>query len=361
MPAVLIGLVVVIALFVLIGGAIEVGKVSGPYRRDVNRSYVAQGTVLVGQSNQTGAQLRSLMGRMATLRQIPLRRTTLQQQLDALASASSQDATSAAALSPPSPTVSGFTASLADRAQAVAEVRAAVDGLLGLGQGDQALLPADRAAAEITSAGALLARADQTYAGVRRRFLAAPGAASLPRSVWVTDPQLWASGSVQALVQDLTSSPTLAAVHRVVLLTDAIRIVPAAPPPVRATAGGVSVVPPTKTLQVAAVVANEGNVRETGVVVSAQVVPQGAGAPDSTSEKVSVAPAGSVAVTFPELKVAPGDTYTLTVSVVRPASQVNLAHTSKAFTIRVAPAAPPPTTTTAPAHRPASTGKPAAS
>ena len=361
-PTVLIVLVVAIALIVLIGGAVEIGTASGPYRRDVNRSYAAQGTVLIDQSNQTGVELRSLVADMPSLQ-----RSALQRQLDGLVSASAQTATSAAALSPPAPSGTlgqGFAGALADRAQAVAKLRAAVDGLLGMsplpvvgapsppygsGNGaadaDQVLLSANQASAEITDAATLIEQADRTYASVRRQFRAAPGNASLPRSVWMTNPQLWAAGPVQTLVDRVSGSSSLAPVHRVVLVEGGVRVTPAAVPPIQATTT-LSVVPPTGTLQVTAVVANQGNVDETGLVVSADVQPQGAGAPADSSETVSLAPTASMAVTLPSLKVAPGDTYSLTVSVTPPAAQSNRNETSQAFTIRVAPPAPPPTTTT---------------
>jgi hypothetical protein len=362
-PTVLVVLVVAIALIVLIGGAVEIGTASGPYRRDVNRSYAAQGTVLIDQSNQTGVELRSLVADMPSLQ-----RSALQRQLDGLVSASAQTATSAAALSPPAPSGTlgqGFAGALADRAQAVAKLRAAVDGLLGMsplpvvgapsppygsGNGaadaDQVLLSANQASAEITDAATLIEQADRTYASVRRQFRAAPGNASLPRSVWMTNPQLWAAGPVQTLVDRVSGSSSLAPVHRVVLVEGGVRVTPAAVPPVQAAATAPSVVPPTGTLQVTAVVANQGNVDETGLVVSADVQPQGAGAPADSSETVSLAPTASMAVTLPSLKVAPGDTYSLTVSVTPPAAQSNRNETSQAFTIRVAPPAPPPTTTT---------------
>jgi hypothetical protein len=336
-------------LFVLIGGVLEVGRASGPYRTDVNRSYVAQGAILVGQSTQTGAMLRSLMASMTTRT-----RTSLQQELDTLAAASSHTAAAAAALSPPAPTVGGFPAALAARAKGVAEVRAAVDGLLGLSRAGQALLTPDRAAALITGAGTLLERSDRTYAAVRRQFRAAPGRATLPRSTWVTDPQGWGSGPVRDLVRALASTATLAPVQRIVLRPDAVRITPAASPPVRP--GGSPVVVPTKTLQVSAVVADEGNVGASGVEVSAKVTPQGAGATDSSTAKVSLEPGGSVAVTLPELAVTPGDTYSLTVSVAVPAAQTDRSQTSVTFVVRVAPPTP---TTTVPG--PASTSHRAAS
>jgi len=329
MPTVIAGVIAGLVVAVLIGGALYVGRASEAYRSDVDRSYVAQGAILAQQSNRTGAELRALMGTMATSG-----RTSLRRRLDTLALASSQTAASAAALSPPSPTVHGFAASLVARARAVNEVRSAVDGLLGMsGKG---ALPVPRAAAQIAGAGALLVHADRTYAAARRGFHAGPGSASLPRSVWVVDSGTWESGPVQTLAQDVATSPTLAPLSRVVLLPDNVRITPSAVP--RVTPGGPSILPPTRALRVTAVVADEGNIAATDVVVSARVTtPQGAA--DSSSARASLAPGASVTVTLPKLKVVPGDSYALTVSVAPPADQANRSQTSTSFTLRIAPAA----------------------
>lgn len=324
MPTVIAGVVAVIALLVLIGGALDVGRASGTYRRDVNRSYVAQGAILARQSNSSGAQLRALMGAMATSG-----RTSLRRRLDTLALASSQVAASAAALSPPSPTVNGFAASLAARARAVNEVRSAVEGLLG------SALSVSRATTQIVGAGTLLVQADRTYADARRQFHTAPGSALLPKSVWVSDPRTWESGPVQTLAQQLTTSPTLAPVSRVVLLPDNVRITPSAVP--RVTPGGPSILPPTRTLQVTAVVADEGNIAVADVVASARVTTS-QGAADSSSALVSLVSGASETVVFPKLDVVPGDTCTLTVSVAPPATQADRSETSVSFNLHIAPA-----------------------
>jgi hypothetical protein len=338
-PWLLVTVAVAVVLAVLIGGVFQVGRASGPYESDINRSYAAQGSVVIGQSNATGAQLRSLMAGMTGLS-----RSALRSQLDSLASDSTAEATSAAGLSPPPPTVGGFPEALADRAKGVAELRSAVDGVIGSGPSGRAVLASDQAVAQITAAGALLMRADRTYAAVRRGFLVAPGAAILPRSRWVTDPSTWSAGPVQTLVQELAGSTSLTSVQRVVLEPGTVHIVPAAVPPVKP--GGPSVVLPTTSLQVSAVVSNEGNVAVPGVTVKGAVTPQGPGRSDTTSTRVTLAPGDSVAVTLPPLGVTPGTTYTLAVSVNPPTAQSDRSQTSATYSIRIAPPTPPTTTTT---------------
>ena len=332
-------LAVAVVLVVVIGGAFEVNGASGPYRRDVNRSYAAQGSILVDQSNRTGAALRAL------LRAAPgLRRTALVHSLDAVSSSADDTATSAASLAPPEPTVAGLPQVLSDRARAVDQVRSALTGLLGLGPGGRVVLTSDQAAARISGAGDLLATADRTYASVRRRFAVAPGNARLPRSRWVTGRRSWTSAPVDATVQAVSASRTLAPVHRVVLQPGTVHITPAAVPPVRP--GGPSVVLPTRGLGVSAVVANRGNVGETAVEVSATADPSGPGRASTTDTRVSVRAGRSVAVSLPTLAVAPGVTYTLTVGVTPPPGQVDRSQTVETFSLRIAPPTPPTTTST---------------
>ncbi|HVX20390.1 MAG TPA: hypothetical protein VHB02_03505 [Acidimicrobiales bacterium] len=347
-------LVVVVAVAVvlglLIGGALRVGRASGPYWADVNRSYATQGIGLVRQSNLTGAQLRRLMADMPHLG-----RPALQEQLDRLVADSSQAATTAASLSPPTPTDGmgpQFAAVLADRAKAVAQVRAAVDGLLGMAPlpvvgastttttAPQALLPAGRATADIAGAGALLRSADEGYSAVRHQFRSAPGRAVLPPSTWVTDPATWTAASAQALVDQLDSATSLAPRHRVVLLPNGIRLTPPALPPATPPPAGTGTVPPSHHLSVTVVVANRGNVDEPRVTVSVQVQ----GGP-TRSRTVALAAGRSEAVRLPPIRVVPGHSYPLTVSVTPPAGQVATTQTSRAFTIHVAPVGSATTTT----------------
>ena len=336
-PAVLVGVAAVLVVAVLVGGLFEVGRGSTSYHRDVNRSYAAQASLLVATSNQQGDQVRALMDDMPGLD-----RDTLESRLGSLSAASAHLAASATALEPPAPTVGGLATALAERASALSQLRAAVDGLLTLDRA--APLAPPSAAARVTAAGALLARADAGYASVRRAFRAAPGNATLPRSVWVPDAQLWAAGPATTLVSELTSSPSLAPRPEVVLLPSTVAVMPTSVP--RVTPGGASVVPPTTTLGVSVVVADRGNMPLDRALVSARVVPQGPGTVSASSVNVALEPSSTVAVTLPTLSVAPGDSYTLTVSVLPPAGQANLATTSFSYTLTVAPPTPPTTTTT---------------
>lgn len=327
-------MLVAVVLALLLGGILDVGRASAPYDRNVNRSYVAQASELALQSNATGAELRSLMASMTTLD-----RDGLGHQLETLAATSAQVADEAAALTPPDPTVDGFDQVMEDRARAVGEVQGAVDGVLGLRGG---AIGTSLAAERITGAGSLLRQADRSYAQVRRQFLVAPGNARLPRSRWVVDPDGWSATPVLDLVQALTLTPSLATVHRVVVVPGTVHIVPAAVPPVHP--GGPSVVLPTESLQVSAVVANRGNVAEQGVRATASVTPQGTGRADLSSVTLTIGAGGSVDVTFPRLAVGPGDTYTLAVTVDPPPGQVGRSEAS--YTLRIAPPTPTTTTTT---------------
>ena len=279
-----------LALFLLVGGALKIGHASGPYTVDVDRSYALQASALAEQSNEQAGQLNHLVSTMAGLD-----RRTLGIQLDDLAADAQATAAAAAALAPPSPADGldqGFATALGDRASAVAEIRGAVDGLLGMtsaatpaaapgatpaGSAAGTLLPSDQAADRLSRAGSALAQSDQAYASVRRALRLAPGNAALPRSVWVHDPTLWAPGPVQTLVAALTGSASLAADHRLQLVS--VQVTPAAVPPLGTPPGGtarggrglsatnVSILPPTDRLAVDAVVANFGNVAERGATV----------------------------------------------------------------------------------------------
>ena len=150
------------------------------------------------------------------------------------------------------------------------------------------------------------------------------------------DAQLWAAGPATTLVSELTSSPSLAPRPEVVLLPSTVAVMPTSVP--RVTPGGASVVPPTTTLGVSVVVADRGNMPLDRALVSARVVPQGPGTVSASSVNVALEPSSTVAVTLPTLSVAPGDSYTLTVSVLPPAGQANLATTSFSYALDGGPA-----------------------
>jgi hypothetical protein len=371
-PIVVIGLAVALALALLVGGILKVRTGSGPYRRDIDRSYAEQGSALIRASNADGSTLTSLMGDMPGLGRTPLR-----VDLDTLVRSTARTAAAAAALSPPAPSgglARGFTAVLEDRAEAAADVRAAVDGLLGMtplptpdappggspgADSGRPTLTSGQAAIDIVAVGTLLIRADRAYATVRHQFRRAPGSASLPASVWVTDPQRWAPGPVETLVGQVASSSTLSTVVRVVLLPHTVRITPAAVPPVPGSATGVSLIPPTHAVSISVVVANQGNVTADGIVVSAQVVPRGGGVTRAASSTVDVVAGTSVTVTLPGLPVAPGQTYDLGLALTPPSDQTDRSGITETYVIRIGAAAPAPTTTTTATTAPTKAESPA--
>lgn len=358
-PVVLALVAVAVVVALLLAGIADVGARSGPYYQAVDRSFAAQAGQLVERSNRTGARLRTLL---ATLPSPQAQRTTVQWTLDTLVSDADAQSRSAALLASPPPADGAgpaLASVFAGRALALEELRSGVDGLLGMaplpvpsGPGSApsptavpTLKPAGWATAMLTRAGARLQRADRAYVALGRSLAAAPGRPRLPRSAWVPDAAAWASGPVAALVAQLAASASLAPVHRLSLVTEATRLDPGALPPAPAVSGstappaGVSVLPPTSSLQVTAVVANDGNVAEQHAQVSASLQAQGASSSTSVQRQVEVGSGGSVAVVLPRLAVQPGTTYTLTLAVRSPAAQSDRSSLEQQVAVQVAPAA----------------------
>ncbi len=361
-PATVVGIaLVVLVLALLVGGLVRVGAVSTSYWRSVDRSYAAQGAVVVDQSNQTAGDLRRLLAGWTSQT-----RRALESTLDLLVRTTDQQAQAAAALSPPEPWGSlgpRFAAVLADRARAAADLRSAVDGLLGMaplpiqtaqgatnpetgGANGSVVLTASQAASALGRVGALLEQADRTYGRVRHGFARAPGGARLPASRWVRNTAGWSSGPALTAAEQLAGAPKLAARHQVVLVPTAIDVTPA-PVPTPGASAGAATLPPTSSLRVTVVVANDGNVGEHGLVVTASVQPAAGGRTSQRTASVALAPGASEAVGLGVVPIVAGRSYQLTVAVTPPAGEVPGSTTSRTFAVKVAPnSAPPPTTTT---------------
>ncbi|MGH9089441.1 MAG: hypothetical protein ACRDYZ_15255 [Acidimicrobiales bacterium] len=374
-PSNVAGVVLVaVVLVLLIGGLTRVESVSGPYWRNVDRSYAAQGRVLVDRSNRSAVELRQLLAHWAGQT-----RRVLEVQLDLLVRTTARTARAAAALSPPAPSGdlgTRFATALADRARAVADLRGAVDGLLGMSPlpiataggttpatpaaatttatagaattaGGRVTLSAAQAASAMGDAGEVLERADHSYRQLRRDFARAPGGARIPASRWVTDGAAWARGPVQTVADQLVGAPSLAPLHQVVLVPSAVSVEPAPLPGGGGAPPGGALLPPTHSLGVTAVVADRGNVDERSLHVTATVTPAGGGRGERQSATISLTAGASQAVTLHRLPVDPGRTYQLTVAVAPPAGEAPGLSTSTTYTVAVAPSAsPPPTTTT---------------
>ncbi|MDA8316943.1 MAG: hypothetical protein M0010_17490 [Actinomycetota bacterium] len=374
--AVLFGALV---LATLVGGLLREHSQSSGYERAVDRSYAAQGRLIVEESNRLGEELRTLLATMHRQH-----RASLELELDTLVrSAVSLAREAATAASPPPSGSAGadIASAMADRANAARVLRLAVDGLLGMAplpvvgapgavapRAPERRLSVTAAAGKLAEVGLLLAESDRSYAAGRGALRRAPGHALLPPSAWSSRTAL-TTGGAMALANALVSSSSLAAVHRVELVVHALVITPAPVPSPAAgsTPGGgpVSVLPPTGRIGLSVVVANDGNGTERGIVVRASVQgaagttaasSPGAGVTRSeTSRRVSLSAGSSASVTLPAFRVVPGHRYAIAFAVDPPVPDTPGATTSDTITVQVAPPAPPVVGQLLPAKGPSGT------
>jgi hypothetical protein len=332
----------------LIGGLAEVSRQSQGYDATSNRTLAAQGTVVARQSNVTATSATALLETIQSQT-----RPGLQIALDNLVQETADESVQARAASGAAPmgTVgTDFAAAFADRAHAMSDLRAAVDGYLGLqplpvvgaattaasGNGTNVpLLTSTDAANRIATAGVLLAHSDSLYRSVRHALRTAAGNARLPMSTWVRDPQLWAPGVVASQIDLMSSSPSLAAVHYLALRT--VQISPPALPTPPGAAANVSVLTPTTRISVDVVLANDGSVAEPHATVHYTLADQTSGATSIRTHTVSLAPDTSQALPTVEFRVVAGTTYLLTVSVDVPAGQTQLAGTAVLYPLAISP------------------------
>ncbi len=365
-----------LVLAVLVGGALKEPSQSVGYERAIDRSYGAQARLLGGESNRLDEEYQKLLASMAGDD-----RMTLEEALDTLVRSTASLARAADTAASPAPSGgagSDISAAMADRADAMRALRAAVDGLLGMaplpavGAADlssristpRRISPAG-AAAKLVQVGTLLERSDRMYAAGRRALRAGPGHARLSSSVWSGRTGTWTSGTARSVVDLLKRSPTLAAVYRVELVAHAVALTPApvpssaATPPSPASSSASSpvlVLPPTGRIGVGLVVANDGNVAERGIAVRATLTRKGGVARPGKIRRVALTAGSSVSVTLPPLRVVPGNTYSITVSVDPPVANEGGTQTSDTFFVGVAPPGPPSVSQLLPAKGPRAGG-----
>jgi hypothetical protein len=328
----------------IVGGLTQVSSQSHSYDVSLNRSLGAQGSVVADESNATGSQVIHLMANLLTED-----RQTLQAQLDDLVQQTATQASMADRATSGGTLGAEFNAVFDDRAQAVSQVRAAIDGLLGMhplavagalqntgsGASTPTLLTSDQATTRIAAAGTLLTRSDRVYAGVRHALSTSVGRAKLPASVWLRNPQLWQVGAVATTVDLVASSTSLAASHELVLRT--VRLDPQALPSVAGTPTGTSVLSPTDSVSLTAVLSDVGSVDEPHASVQFSLAPQVSGSTVSRLIRVAVTAGQSVTLPTVTFKVKPGHSYQFTVSVVLPAAQISVSGTSVTQVLEIAP------------------------
>jgi hypothetical protein len=340
---------VAVLVALLIGGLAEVSRQSQGYDATSNRTLAAQGGVVAEQSNATATSATALLGVIPSQN-----RVGLQIALDGLVQQSAGESTradEAAGATTAGSLRSGFAAVFADRAEAMSQLRAAVDGYLGMrpmpvagapgsatptDAGDSTLLSATQATNRIAAVGTLLARSDSLYRSVRRTLASAPGHGRLPKSAWVTSSGTWGLGAIAAQVDLIATSPSLAVTHYLALRT--IRINPPALPTPQGGSSSVSVIAPTSQISVDAVLGNDGTVDEPHATVHFTLASQSSGATASHSETIGLAADASQALPTVNFHVKAGTTYVLTVSVDLPAGQTQTVGTAVQSVLQVAPA-----------------------
>ena len=339
----------VIVLAFIVGGLTQVSRQSQGYDANSDRSLAAQGTVVADQSNATSSTVRTLINGLQSQS-----RQGLQAELDSAVQQTADESARAglaAGISPLGSVATEFATVFAERAQSMTQLRGAVDGFLGMQPlspagappdadattaGSAALLSATQATNRIAAAGALLSRSDALYRSVRRSLGTDAGHGRLPRSVWVTDPQLWQLGSVATQVDLLATSSTLAATHDVVLRT--VRLSPPALPAPQGVPAGVSVLSPTSQLGVTVVLTNQGSADEPHVSVHFSLAIEPSGVTKTQVRSTPIALGGSVTLPGVVFRVTPSTTYLLTVQVIPPAGQTLTSGTELQSELQVSPA-----------------------
>ena len=339
----------VVVLAIVVGGLTQVSRQSQGYDANSARTLEVQGTVLADQSNATAAVVRKAVNDLSSEN-----RQQLQAALDSAVQQTADEsarADVAAGSTPLGSVATAFTTVFAERAQSMTQLRAAVDGFLGVqpvppagapaggtpaGAGNAALLSATQATNRITGAGALLAHSDALYRTVRRSLVDAAGHGKMPASVWVTRPQLWQPGSVAAQVDLLATSSTLAATHYVVIRT--VRLNPPPLPTPQGAPSNISVLSPTTSIAVSVVLANQGSSDEPHVAVRYSLADETTGATLTQTQSAALGLGGSVTLPSVTMRVTPSTTYVLTVQVIPPAGQTITDGTEAQEQLQVAPA-----------------------
>jgi hypothetical protein len=339
----------VIVLALIVGGLTQVSRQSQGYDANADRSLAAQGTVVADQSNATSVTVRRVVNDLQAQT-----RQGLQATLDSAVQQTSDQSSRAdlaAGATPLGPVATQFAAVFAERAESMRQLRAAVDGFLGMqpippadtpsdatatNPGQAPLLSAAQATNRIAAAGALLTRSDALYRALRNSLAVDTGHGRLPPSVWVTHPQVWQLGSVAAQVDLLATSPTLSATHYVVLRT--VRLSPPALPTPQGVPAAVSVLSPTSQIGVTVVLANQGSSHEPHVSVRFSLADQTTGATTTQVRGTSLALGASVTLPTVTMPVKSSTAYVLTVQVIPPPGQTLTAGTAVQQQLQVAPA-----------------------
>ena len=322
-----VALVLVLA-GLLINGVVSGANSSNAYLSLVNRSFAAQTNSITQAQTVQGQQLSTLLKEMPTLdrQSVALKLADLVRDTQQ----ASEGQQRAGDGGPSGTAGSSMNAIVSARAAAVAQMATSIDGLLGLEQptspglsgqpsSGAALLPSSVVVARLSAAGAQIAKADRAVLGTRVALARAPGNAHLIRNVFVADSSLLSPTSMASLVSSLSSSPSLAIVHQVQLVTTSL-----SPSPLP-NAGAFQLVqlPPTHQIVVSVTLRNLGNVFEPHVSVTAVLTAPNGQVLRTSRAMGSIVAAGALNLVLPRMLVSPGALVQLTVTVAPPAGQAD--------------------------------------
>jgi len=385
-----ISIVVAVLGVLVIGSVVEIHAQSAPYRRMTDQGYAALASRVVDDSNQSGARLAAVIYTAPTIPNQPLPNTArgeIQQGLDVALSATAQEARQAKALTPPATTddvASQFTAILEDRAAAAASVVATIDQLLGMAPlpiagaptttttsttHPAAVISVSQASAQLAAAGARIEQSDRAYAAwaqrLRRGKIPGAGPIRVPASVWAPSGSPLSSVQLGESAALLNAAVALVPFHQMVITAVGLAP-PAVPSPTpnnpagsgtiatscdpsnltSTVAGPVpTVLPPTGSVTPLVTVTNCGTVAEADVTVTETLAladapgkgppPSGASGSSARTTVTTIVSGRSQALSFPALTVASGHNYTLTITLLPPTGQANLAGTSQQFLLQI--------------------------
>jgi len=319
---------VLVLVGLLINGIVSGANSSSAYLSQINRSFATQTNSITQAQTVQGQQLSTLLKDMPRLD-----RQSLALKLADLVGDTQRAQEGQQRAGDPGPSGSAgssMTSIVSERAQAVAQIAIGVAGLLGLERptspglaqepsSGAALLPSSVVVARLSAAGAQIAHADRAVLGTRVALAHAPGNAHLIRNVFVADTTLLSPASMASLVSSLSSSPSLAIVHDVQLVSTSI-----SPSPLP-NAGAFQLVqlPPTHRIVVSVTLRNLGNVFEPNVSVTAVLTAPNGQILRTAKATGSIVASGALNLVLPAMPVAPGALVQLTVTVAAPAGQVD--------------------------------------
>jgi hypothetical protein len=316
-------------LIVLLVNASVRARDPGPQRTLAADTWVDRVLPVIGDSTSQGIQLNQLRANGSGMTA-----NELNAQYQQVANAANQSLATVEGLQPPSEmdVANGYlTACLQTRAQAANAMWQAVHQYLSAPAGTS---PAS-AASTIVNAASQFGVSNQAYQLFVR---AVPRLnVTLPASSWDPMPAAYTTPAVTTFLTSVHQTSGLTSAPDLAVLTVATN------PPAVGLNGTTQLLAPDPSITVVASVANQGNVVENAVPVTASLNAV-ASPPSSVSQPVTLQPGQKASVMLGPLRPPVGPVVNLTVSMPTVPGETNTANNSKTIAFQMAPGTTPPST-----------------